>query len=123
MCLIARYFESSGLPTIILGSALDILESGRPPRARFLDYPLGFESGRPFDPENQLAVVSAGHAGLDTMDSPGIEAFDFTWDEGWRMIEERNKDLTKQDLRSSRDTSPQYQTERDRELAERQANL
>ncbi len=118
MCLIARHFEINGLPTIILGSALDILESGRPPRAKFLDYPLGFESGRPFDPENQLAVVGAALAGIDNMDAPGIEPLDFNWDEGWRMIEERNKDLVNQDLRSFRDTSPQYQTEQDRELAE-----
>jgi|TARA_B100000519_G_scaffold191451_1_gene191897 hypothetical protein len=79
---------------------------------------LGFESGRPFDPENQLAVVGAALAGIDNMDAPGIEPLDFNWDEGWRMIEERNKDLVNQDLRSFRDTSPQYQTEQDRELAE-----
>ncbi len=118
MCLIARHFENNRIPTIILGSALDILESGRPPRVKFLDYPLGFESGRPFDPENQLAVVGAALAGIDNMDAPGIEPLDFNWDEGWRMIEERNKDLVNQDLRSFRDTSPQYQTEQDRELAE-----
>ena len=118
MCLIARHLEKKGLPTIILGSALDILESGRPPRVKFVDYPLGFESGRPFDPENQLAVVRAALTGFDNMESPGLEALDFTWNEGWQMIEERNKDLVNLDLRSSRDTTPHYQTDQDRELAE-----
>ena len=103
---------------MILGSALDILQSGRPPRARFLDYPLGFESGKPFDADNQLAVVAAALAGFDEMDAPGIETLDFTWDEGWQLIEERNMNSDNQDQRSPRDMTPRYQTERDREMAE-----
>ena len=68
VCLIARHFENLGLPTLILGSALDILEAGQPPRAKFLNYPLGFESGKFEDKINQLEVVrealsnSAKHA-------------------------------------------------------------
>ena len=34
-------------PTIILGSARDITQAGRPPRMVFLDYPLGHSAGRP----------------------------------------------------------------------------
>jgi hypothetical protein len=44
--LIARHFEAAGLPTMILGSAMDILQAGRPPRVKFVNYPLGFESVR-----------------------------------------------------------------------------
>lgn len=106
------------MPTLILGSALDILEAGRPPRAKFLDYPLGFEAGRPFDPENQLAVVSEALAGFDTMKAPAIDRLAFDWDAGWRMIDERNRRHTGTDQRSPRDTTPRYQTERDRQLAE-----
>lgn len=118
MCLIARHFESRGLPTLILGSALDILEAGKPPRARFLNYPLGFESGRPNDPDNQFDVVSAAVSGFDEFDSPGIEPLDVEWDEGWQMITERTRNQEGADQRSPRDLTPRYQTERDRELAE-----
>ena len=118
MCLVARHFEARGLPTLILGSALDILEAGRPPRAKFLNYPLGFEAGQPFNRENQLAVVEQALTGFDTMTAPGIETLDFEWEEGWRMIEDRNRKSSGADQRSPRDTTPRYQTERDRELAE-----
>lgn len=118
MCLLARHFEAKGLPTLILGSALDILQAGRPPRAKFLGYPLGFEAGRPFDAENQLAVVSDAVTGFQTMDSPGIEPLGYDWEEGWRMIDDRDRRRAGADQRSPRDTTPRYQTERDRELAE-----
>jgi hypothetical protein len=104
---------------MILGSALDILEAGKPPRARFLNYPLGFESGRPFDEDNQLAVVEAAVSGFDNMMKPGIEMVDFTWEAGWQMIEKRNQNTGGTDFRSPRDTTPRYQTESDRQMAER----
>lgn len=116
MCLIARHFEAAGLPTLILGSALDILQAGQPPRAKFLNYPLGFESGRFQDKQNQLDVVRAALKGFDAMNSPGIEPLPFEWLEGWQLVDEREKG--KLDLRSERHASPQYQTEEDRQLAE-----
>jgi D-proline reductase (dithiol) PrdB len=119
VCLLARHFEARGLPTLILGSALDILQAGKPPRAKFLNYPLGFEAGRPLDRENQLAVVSEALKGFDAMEVPGIDTLAYDWEEGWRMIEDRNRSRTGTDQRSPRDTTPRYQTERDRELAER----
>lgn len=118
MCLIARHFEAGGLPTLILGSARDILEAGRPPRAKFLNYPLGFEAGQPGNRENQLAVVTKALTGFETMTAPGIETLDFEWEDGWRMIADRDRQSDGADQRSPRDTTPRYQTERDRELAE-----
>ncbi len=53
MSLVARHLEGLGIPTLCLGSALDILEAGAPPRAAFVDYPLGHSAGRPFDPADQ----------------------------------------------------------------------
>lgn len=91
MCLIARHFEKIGIPTLILGSGLDIINAGKPPRARFLNYPLGFETGRPFDKENQLAVVTEAVAGFENATSPGIEWLNFNWEEGWQMIADRSK--------------------------------
>ena len=115
MCLIARHVESLGLPTLILGSCLDILQSGRPPRAQFVNYPLGFESGKFRDKQNQLEMVRQALCGLDTMTAPGIEQLPFEWQAGWELVNEREKG--KFDLRSPRAATPQYQTEEDRRLA------
>ena len=121
MCLIARYFEARGLPSLILGSGLDIMQAGRPPRAVFLNYPLGFEAGIPFDEDNQLAVLNAAVSAFDRMDCAGFETLDFNWEAGWEMINTRNRSATGTDQRSRRDTEPRYQTVEDRILAE--ANL
>lgn len=118
MCLIARQLEAAGLPTLIMGSGLDILQAGNPPRAKFLNYPLGFEAGQPFDKDNQLAVLTAAVSGFDDMSKPTIEKLDFAWDSGWQTIADRDKRSVGADLRSERDNTPRYQEERDREMAE-----
>lgn len=115
MCLIARHFESLGLPTLILGSALDILAAGKPPRAKFVNYPLGFESGRFKDVTDQLAVVREALTGFTDITSPGIVPMDFEWQTGWDILNKREKGQL--DNRSPRTTEPQYQTEDDRRAA------
>lgn len=119
MCLVARHFEQMGLPTLIVGSALDILHAGKPPRAKFVNYPLGFESGRFKDRHNQFDVVAEALKGFDEMESPGIEHLPFEWHEGWEMVRQRERG--KLDHRSPRTTTPQYQTEEDRLAAEENA--
>ena len=119
MCLVARHFEATGLPTLILGSALDILTAGQPPRAKFVNYPLGFETGRFEDRQNQFDVVAAALRGFDEMTTPGIEPLPLEWQPGWEMVNERERG--KLDHRSARTTMPQYQTEADRLMAEGQA--
>ena len=115
MSLIARHFESQGLPTLILGSALDILLAGKPPRISFLNYPLGFETGRFQNPQDQLNVLREGLKGFE-MSKPGVLELDFEWPEGWQMINDR--EAGKLDQRSTRTTEPQYQTEADRIAAD-----
>ena len=107
VCLIARHFEELGLPTLILGSALDILEAGQPPRAKFLNYPLGFESGKFADKVNQLDVVRDALRGFETIGKPSIVEMEFEWPEGWEMIKSRGEGIL--DLRSPRNELPQYQ--------------
>ncbi len=119
VCLLARHFEAKGLPTLILGSALDILQAGAPPRAQFLDYPLGFEAGRFRDPSDQLIVVRQALSAFDTMNKPGIEYLPFTWEAGWTLVNERERQTESDDHRSPRNLEPQYQHESDRVLAEK----
>ena len=101
---------------MILGSGLDIMEAGRPPRATFVNYPLGIESGRFQDKENQLQVVREALANFAEMSSAGIRQTTHEWLPGWEMLYERERG--KLDHRSPRDTNPQYQTEEDRIMAE-----
>ena len=118
MSLIARKIEAAGTPTLILGSALDILEAGRAPRVQFLNYPLGFSAGRFRDPQNQYDVVRSALSGFDQMGQPGLEHLDYRWDEGWDMIRAREQSQQDADSRSQRDLTPRYQCEADRLLAE-----
>src|SRR3546814_6957411 len=45
MALVARHLEAAGLPTLCIVSARDIVEAVDPPRAVFVDYPLGHTAG------------------------------------------------------------------------------
>ena len=116
MSLIARHFEARGLATLILGSALDILRAGKPPRVKFVNYPLGFETGRFRDRDNQLAVVREALRGFDDFSEPGIDLMGFEWQPGWDLVHRREQG--KLDHRSPRSLEPQYQSEADRRAAE-----
>jgi len=50
--LVAREVEAAGIPTVVVGSALDIMATVGVPRAVFVDAPLGNPAG----PPNELAV-------------------------------------------------------------------
>ena len=117
VCLVARHLEANGIPTLCLGSALDILESGRPPRAAFVDYPLGHSAGKPFDPADQLELVRAALRGFETMTRPGeIRVLPNRWDAGggWQQEAARSGGG---DTRQPRDETPQFQYEADRAAA------
>lgn len=49
--------ERHGLPTVFVGMMLDIMKINRPPRAAFVDFPLGHPFGRPFDAGTQRAIL------------------------------------------------------------------
>jgi hypothetical protein len=116
--LIARHLESAGTPTVCLASAYDITSAGCPPRALFVDYPLGHTSGRPFDPEDQYEITRAGVAALETNQEAGI-LIDLSrrWseDDSWKA---HAMPADGEDTRSTRDTTPQWQYAEDRIAAE-----
>jgi Arc/MetJ-type ribon-helix-helix transcriptional regulator len=117
VCLVARHLEANGIPTMCLGSALDIFRSGRPPRATFVDYPLGHSAGKPFDAGDQLEVVRAALRGLEEMRQPGeIRILAQRWDanDAWRQEAARDRGG---DTRQPRDETPQFQHAADREAA------
>ena len=56
--LIARQLEAAGIPTVSLTSARDITAAANPPRAVFVDYPLGHTSGRVDDHALNRQIVT-----------------------------------------------------------------
>ena len=66
MSLVARHLEAEGIPTVLVGSARDIVEECGVARFLFVDYPLGNSTGKPGDVENQNTIVSTA---LDVLES------------------------------------------------------
>ena len=87
VCLVARYLEATGVPTIILGSTLDIAEHCGVPRFVYSDMPLGNPCGRPFDASMQSAIVAKTLDVLEAADAPRTTIktdHRFSDDETWR---------------------------------------
>lgn len=71
MCLVARALEAAGIPTVIAGSALDIVSHCRAPRHVFTDFPLGNPCGKPYDVAMQRTIVGTAIDLLATATTPG----------------------------------------------------
>lgn len=57
MSLVARHLEAQAIPTVVIGSARDIVEECGVPRFLFSDFPLGNPCGKPWDIPMQRAIV------------------------------------------------------------------
>ncbi len=66
MSLVSRHLEENGIPTVVIGSARDIVEEFGVARFLFNDFPLGNPCGKPYDVDIQRAI--AGMA-LDLLES------------------------------------------------------
>ena len=124
MGLIARTLEASGISTVSLSSARTITAAANPPRAVFLDYPLGQTAGRAGDPNEQDLVMSSALNALETMTRPGaIATIDLDWsdDHRWKdtvMRVDPDGDLSNLDDRSERYSTPQYERMEDADAAD-----
>jgi hypothetical protein len=114
--LIARALEAAGIATLCMSSALDITRHVNPPRAAFLDYPLGHTTGKPSDPALQRAILVEALDAFESLRQPGsIKLLPFRWsdDDDWKRTA-----LAGGDDRQPRYDTPQYQNEEDRRQAE-----
>jgi len=68
--LVARHLEANGIPTVVIATARDIVESAAVPRLLFVDFPLGAPCGEPFDPGQQSAVLEMAFQLLETATAP-----------------------------------------------------
>jgi D-proline reductase (dithiol) PrdB len=70
--LFARAIEEAGIPTTSITSALDITRLVRPPRTVFVNFPLGHQTGKPFERALQTSIVKDALNALRTIEEPGI---------------------------------------------------
>src|SRR5437660_1449035 len=62
-------------------SALDITQAINPPRAVFLNFPLGHQTGKPREPELQRRIVRDAMDAFQTITEPGtIVHLPYVWD-------------------------------------------
>ncbi len=83
MGLLARAIEEAGIPSVSLSSALDITSLVRPPRAVFVNFPLGHQCGKPLDPDGQTRILLDALRLLETATTPGsLVQLPYAWDDG-----------------------------------------
>jgi len=126
--LIARQLEESGIATVTLTSARDITVAVNPPRAVFLDFPLGHTSGRAHDPALGLEIARGALAAFADAEAPGwVHDLPFHWadDDSWKdsVMQPVDPETVgtdgSDDERSERRDTPQYQSADDVAAAER----
>jgi hypothetical protein len=84
--LLARYLESNGISTVVMGAAKDIVEYCGVPRFLFSDFPLGNAAAKPNDPDSQslnfelaLRLLESASSPRTTVQSPLIWSADPSW--------------------------------------------
>ena len=67
---------------------LDITQAVNPPRAVFVNFPLGHQTGKPHDPDMQRAIVRDALGAFETISKPGtIVELPYVWDANDRRWE------------------------------------
>jgi D-proline reductase (dithiol) PrdB len=86
--LVGRHLEANGILTVIIGSALDVVEHCGVPRFCFTDFPLGNPCGHPWQPDMQREIVREALTLFETAKAPRttMKAPHSWWEEGaiWR---------------------------------------
>ena len=93
--LLARVFERAGITTVTVTGAPDITEKVRPPRAGWLNFPLGYSLGRPNEPDEQRAICLDVLSIASSATVPGnIASLDYQWpDPSWvEKMEQQYRD-------------------------------
>ena len=63
--------EARGIPTLVIGTVHDIMSKVVPPRAAFVDHPVGRTFGRPHDREHHQRVLAKALDELPKFRTPG----------------------------------------------------
>jgi hypothetical protein len=85
--LVSRHLEANGIPTVVIGSAKDIVEECGVARFLFSDFPLGNPCGKPYDAAMQRAIVGMALDLLESARFPRttvVTPFHWSNDESWK---------------------------------------
>jgi len=113
--LVARHLEDNGIPTVVVGSARDIVEHCGVPRFLFTDFPLGNPCGHPWRPDMQTEIVRHALRLLESATAPRTTVhapFEWKDDPDWRgrynrvRPEDRERLLAIGDARRARRGQP-----------------
>ena len=110
LSLVARSLEAAGIPTVVMGAALDIVEACGVARFLFSDVPLGNAAGLPFDVASQDATLALALRMLDTATGPRTTVWNpLKWPgaPGWRRDYFNLAGLTAEDLARERHLNDQ----------------
>lgn len=92
--------EEAGIPTVYLGSCRDMMARVMPPRAAFLNFPLGRQCGKPDDADLQLSILKDALDVLATATSPGqIVDLPYVWGAffDWRTFVQSLEEMLKEE--------------------------
>ena len=73
--MLANYFEEQGFATVLVGFVREHMQVVKPPRALWLNFPMGRPMGKPNDPIYQMKVIRAAFSLLDNPSGPVLEDF------------------------------------------------
>ena len=102
MSLLARHLESNGIVTLIIGSAIDIVERCGAPRYLHNDFPLGNPCGVPYDEAMQLKIMQQGLALIEkagqarTTQRTLHRWKDDAWRKDYALIDDSNREELRQ---------------------------
>lgn len=116
MSLIARFLEANGIPTVIIGSAQDIVEYCGVPRYLHVDFPLGNPCGKPWDRDMQDRIVRQG---LSLLHSAGAPNHTVLCSESWGSDQWRQQYMEVNDENRAELARKGEQLRIDRSLRER----
>ena len=112
MSLVARHLEANGIATVIVGSALDIVEYCGVARYLHVDFPLGNPCGKPGDRDMQLAIIRQAVSLFESAtEARTVVRAPFEWseDHSWRDRYSRVDDSNREALRAKGELRRQQQ--------------
>lgn len=101
MSLIARHLEANGIPTVVIGAGIDIVEHCGVARYLHTDFPLGNPCGKPYDTKMQQQIISQALRLLETArQARTTERTPFHWEnDSWRDDYAHIDDSNREELR------------------------
>ncbi len=93
--LVSRHLEAAGIPTVVIGSARDIVEECGVARFVYTDFPLGNPCGKPYDAEMQSKITGFALDLLDTatmarttVQTPYVWDEDASWKDRYARVDD-----------------------------------